>query len=1312
MIKPFARTGEGGAVSFGHFLGVGVSNSGDGRAERLDRAVPDVLALRELLTDAFDSKLLRNPAESTVRRLLKNLPGSVDAGPLVVLWCGHGLGSAADNLRLLARDSASAAAAGIGVSDLVAACAESGASQLLFLVDTCYSGAAVQASEVAARILRARPPTAEYVWVGVLASCLDVETARDGLFGERLRQVLTDGPETPELRVRWSPHSQFVRGDDVCDAVVKEWGSQVQSPEFSGRGSAWWVFPNPLYDPGAPEQVVEHLLQAARSGASLDEPSWFTGRTTEMNHVVGWVRAGQPGIYVITGSPGTGKSAIAGRVVSLSNPAERARLLADGHAWQHEDPGERSVQAHVHARGLTADRAAALIGGQLVTAGVLEPQPEPRNASELVGHLQRAAERGTTPPVVVVDGLDEARAEALAIAEELLTRLAPYTVIVASTRDLHRGDNRPSLMGILAPAGPDLDLDDLDAQDRTRADVAAYITARLADRDPGMDARAVAEYVAGEASMTRSRPFLLARLVADQLQARPVVTSASGWQDQVSHSIEDAFDADLTAVSAAPHRPGGLENDHGAARARQLLAALTWAYGRGFPEEEWLAAANALSPAAEFGRDDLLWLLGELGRYILQDGEGGVAVYRLAHQSLSEYLRPPFHPRPAELFDPGALAVTQSLAGRYRALLAAGIPAEDPAYLWRYLWRHAGDAGPAGLVALRDLAAKNADLQPDVAMAALQTAERSREWGRRLDAVAPAQEAAEIYRALAGDNPAFLPDLAGALNNLGICFSDVGRRQDAVAPAQEATGIYQALAGDNPAFLPNLAGALNNLGIRYGEVGRRQDAVAPAQEATDIYQALAGDNPAFLPDLAGALNNLGNSFSDVGRRQDAVAPAQEAAEIYRTLAADNPAFLPDLAGALNNLGIRFSEVGRRQDAVAPAKEATDIYQALAADNAAFLPDLAMALNNLGNRYSEVGAPERAESTWEDALSKLPADEAALLLVARAAAADAGHPEAGRWLATSLQPGSADRGLTAVIRKQARRHWAVNTDDFTRTWEQATGQSPPGWLTLEADLLAAAEDWIVTESYVEERDFLASHLELLDPGADEAVSEALLSVSEEEAERYSDLRRQARSDGVEAAYRPLLLTGLAYRFVAADLDEQGALLAAQREELLSDIVRHTVSSLADSGSAEGIRAHALLGLAELGDLELVLDALADLTKVPGLLHELAVRRDAASLGYAAAAAVSQATTPDQAATALFYSATAAAIAGNHEQAAQLLSRARHMDPGRANAWIAALAEIGQHHPAVLPLIPVLTQPIEEMGGPQPQAPDQRNAQVES
>ena len=803
------------------------------------------------------------------------------------------------------------------------------------------------------------------MWVGVLSSCLDVETARDGLFGQRLREVLTKGPRTPELKVRWSPHSRYVRGDDVCDAVLKEWDSDLQSPDFSSRGSAWWMFPNPLYDAGAPERVVEHLLQAARSGTRADERSWFTGRTTEVNRVVHWVRSGQPGIYVISGSAGTGKSAIAGRVVSLSNSHERERLLTDGHNWEHQDPGERSVHAHLHARGLTADHAAAMIADQLVAQGLLEPQAEPRNASELVGQVQRAVGKGKARPVLVVDGLDEARDEAFAIAEELLTRLARHAVIVISTRERRRGDGRPSLIGVLAPSGPGLELDDREAQTRTRADVADYITARLSARDPRMDAGAVAEYLSTEVSMTADRPFLLARLVTDQLRASPVDTSVTGWTEHVRKSVEAAFDGDLAEVDTPPHRH--IDRQAAAALARSLLSTLTWGYGGGFPEAEWLAAVNALFPGTSFNRDDLLWILSELGRYIVQDGEAGVAVYRLAHQSLADYLRLPFRPKHDRPFDPHALPLAQALIARYRTLLDGGLTVKAPAYLWRHVWQHVAAAGPEGLATLRNLATTEGKLQLSVAMAATEVVSSLNYWGYRQEALTLTEDVTQIQRDLAAEDPALLPFLGGSLSDLGICYSEMGRLNDALPPSEEAVSILRDLAREEPELLPLLATGLMNLGKVYGGVGRRIDALTVTEEAVTLQRDFARESPVCLPDLAMSLTNLGINYSDVGRLNEALPLAEEAANIFRGVARDNPESLPLLATALNNLSNRYSQVGRLQDAITAAEEAVHLRRDLATSNPAFLPELAMTLNNLANSYSRTGRHRDALALIEESV---------------------------------------------------------------------------------------------------------------------------------------------------------------------------------------------------------------------------------------------------------------------------------------------------------------------------------------------------------
>jgi tetratricopeptide (TPR) repeat protein len=273
----------------------------------------------------------------------------------------------------------------------------------------------------------------------------------------------------------------------------------------------------------------------------------------------------------------------------------------------------------------------------------------------------------------------------------------------------------------------------------------------------------------------------------------------------------------------------------------------------------------------------------------------------------------------------------------------------------------------------RDLARANPQaFLPDLATSLNNLGNRLSDLGRREEALKATQESVDIRRKLAEQNrQAFLPDLAMSLNNLGRALSALGRREEALTATQKAVKIYRQLAEQNPqAFLPDLAGSLNNLGNVLSELGRREEALAATQEAVDIYRDLARATPqAFLPDLAMSLNNLGSDLSALGRREEALTCTQEAVDIYRGLAQVNPpAFLPDLAGSLNNLGRDLSALGRREEALAATQEAVDIYRGLAQANPqAFLPYLAGSLNNLGNRLSALGRREEALRATQEAV---------------------------------------------------------------------------------------------------------------------------------------------------------------------------------------------------------------------------------------------------------------------------------------------------------------------------------------------------------
>ena len=167
------------------------------------------------------------------------------------------------------------------------------------------------------------------------------------------------------------------------------------------------------------------------------------------------------------------------------------------------------------------------------------------------------------------------------------------------------------------------------------------------------------------------------------------------------------------------------------------------------------------------------------------------------------------------------------------------------------------------------------------------------------------------------------PEVARLANNLANRLSQLGRRAEALVPAQEATDLYRALVRRNPdAFEPALASSLNNLAIRLSALGRRAEALVPAQEATDLYRAQVRRNPdAFEPALASSLNNLANRLSELGRPAEALAPAQEAVELRRALVRRNPdAFEPDLAKSLGMLGRTLEGNERRAEALASFAE--------------------------------------------------------------------------------------------------------------------------------------------------------------------------------------------------------------------------------------------------------------------------------------------------------------------------------------------------------------------------------------------------------
>ncbi|MEU3777492.1 tetratricopeptide repeat protein [Streptomyces sp. NPDC032472] len=952
----------------GTALGIVVEHYENPRFRTLTGATDQMRELCALLeARGFAPTVVPDPRQAALRAAVKDWAKAWNAtggrGPAVILWSGHGVRDEQD-LRLVVHDTDDPAYGDETYSAnlLTEAALRSKADQMLLLIDTCHAGAGVLESlETAFGKLSARNlPPGRSAWLGVLASSRPQEKAEAaGILLNTLTRVLREGPGTDEYRHEWSSRNGQVSGATVINTVLAQWPQEVgHRPVPAMFGEPRLMFDNPLRRNAAEPELVEHLVRASRGAARDDEGWFFSGRRRVLGEITAWLEARRPGLFLVTGSAGSGKSAVLGRIATLSDRTHRADTAAHGALTPEDpDPGEGSIDVSLHLRGFTVQQLAEAVADRL-------DLPRPETPAALIAAVEKAwpEDADRRLPALVLDGLDEAAPDqAHPIVEQLLAPLSRMTCVLLGSRDRpFRPQQDPAepldqavsrLLDVRAQAT------DLDAESDTTQDIRAYCHRRLrAGALPLQDAETAADLITARAS-THTGGFLFARMATDSVIRHFAASGAEDraeedWTQSIPSSISAAFTEDL-------------EDD----RARDLLAALAWSAGKGMPARGvWEAAASALSPdGAVYGPADVDWLLNTYGRYVVEDTDGTQAVYRLYHREFVSHLR-----RTAEVPDP-AFRVARALVGllRVQTADATAIENANPYLRWE-LSAHAAMADTRGITLIRELVDVNEEVfLPDLAHALDTLAVSLSRSGRRSEALALSREAAGLYRSLADTDPAaYLPDLAGTLNNLGAVQATTGDPRGALATIAEATRLYRSLADTDPAaYLPNLASALNNLAAAQAETGDRRAAFATITTAMPLYRSLADGNPsAYLPKLAMGLHTLASRQAEAGDQQGALATAGEAHRIYRALADDNPAaYLPDLAGALNNLAIRQAETGDRRSALATLTEAVGIVRTLAEDNpAAHLPDLAMSLNNLAIRQAETGDRRGALATGTEA----------------------------------------------------------------------------------------------------------------------------------------------------------------------------------------------------------------------------------------------------------------------------------------------------------------------------------------------------------
>ena len=267
--------------------------------------------------------------------------------------------------------------------------------EVLVMLDCCYSGAGGMEALKGALEGIGNPR----MWI--IASAGSLDWAQQGRFAAALSDALRK--PTTGVSQRYLALETVVQA--VNDAFAGEQEARWFTPATGSTGLPPF-FPNPAYRPNLAGLTLDEQHWRSRLQAGETEASGFyftgsTGRVRAAEDLAGWLtRREDGGLAVVTGSPGTGKSALLALPVLLAQPSYRAELLCDA------EPGSLLRRAvgllspdlpliAVHARGLNTDQVAAAVGQGL--------DRQVGSAAALLEDLQPAG-RPAGPPLVIDGG--------------------------------------------------------------------------------------------------------------------------------------------------------------------------------------------------------------------------------------------------------------------------------------------------------------------------------------------------------------------------------------------------------------------------------------------------------------------------------------------------------------------------------------------------------------------------------------------------------------------------------------------------------------------------------------------------------------------------------------------------------------------------------------------------------------------------------------------------------------------------------------------------------------------------------------------
>jgi hypothetical protein len=527
----------------------------------------------------------------------------------------------------------------LSAADLGNVLAQSRARRVLLLLDACYSGGGADRAVGIFASVTSRLESQGLKDLTVISSAHPLDEVPDGIFVEALLDLLQGNTK------RWTEKDRYIDSNQLYRALhdkLDVYDVKLQHRAINDLGP---VLPNPNVDAASPDielalkrRTQDHFVRSA-SSLEIGESRWFfTGRRAILTKIADWLRAGD-GMFVVTGPPGSGKSAILGRVALLADRAGRSLVAERDRHFDPEatsTPPIGSITVAVHAKDKRADQ----VRSEIVQTLDLDDQTRGKAISSDDEFL---AVLDTGPPItVLLDALDEATpGEANQIAE-LLAELASrgHRALVGTRPDHARrvglpGTGQGSLLRSLGRPDPNIDLGD--DPEAGRLDVADYLTRRLTDptepnhyRDDG-----VARVVASAQTARIGANFLFARLSAQLLlHDEPLDPSRPNWERRLPTIANDdefasTVETDLNRIVDPDRRQV----------VRELLMAVAFAEGAGLPRlRVWPAVAKGIT-GRTYTDDDIQAVLDDAAWYLVESTDGRQTVYRLFHEELARHFR-------------------------------------------------------------------------------------------------------------------------------------------------------------------------------------------------------------------------------------------------------------------------------------------------------------------------------------------------------------------------------------------------------------------------------------------------------------------------------------------------------------------------------------------------------------------------------------------------------------------------------------------------------------------------------------------------